>query len=402
MTTTSTSTRERRDWTLLIFIIPIGIILMLIAGQVAIHLVPIWSIDAGMKSKLDPNDLPNQQSGLIQPVLPAILTPLGWFDTFLTPSVGNDDDVVFPPFVIFEPTIVKPTATTVAPPTVVTPSRTPPATTTPPTTVVTPTPTSTKKPPVGATNTPTPAPTNTAAPTPTNTPAPTPTPTTVPVTSTLPPYVPLPPTIPIDIGPSATPDGTISAPWPDTYTVINLPVDLGVNGVVVSNAPDGNYDLVLYEALTTAGTEINLDQISILISQDGITYYQVFNWGDNVPDTNTNLDPALQPEVDNAPIPTTDLYSPDPTNTAIPQTGILIDVDTAPSNPPEGTYNYLAIISPPSVDSAQVDAITITEVPISAAAPAPAAASIQSANNPPDPPPADDPAPPVDGPPALP
>ncbi|MDO9302454.1 MAG: hypothetical protein Q7T89_13795, partial [Anaerolineales bacterium] len=77
--TTSNSTRERRDWTLLIFIIPIGIIFMLIAGQVAIRLVPIWSINAGMQSNLDPNNLPMQQSGPIQPILPAILTPLGWF-----------------------------------------------------------------------------------------------------------------------------------------------------------------------------------------------------------------------------------------------------------------------------------------------------------------------------------
>jgi hypothetical protein len=101
--TTSNSTRERRDWTLLIFFIPIGIIFMLIAGQVAIRLVPVWSINAGMQSNLDPNNLPMQQSGPVQPILPAILTPLGWFDTFLTPGADTGNDVVFPPFIIFQP-----------------------------------------------------------------------------------------------------------------------------------------------------------------------------------------------------------------------------------------------------------------------------------------------------------
>ena len=376
--TTPTSTRERRDWTLLIFIIPIGIILMLIAGQVAIHLVPIWSIDAGMKSKLDPNDLPNQQSGLVQPILPAILTPLGWFDTFLTPSVGTGDHVVFPPFVIFQPTIVKPTATTAVPPTVVTPSRTPPATTTPPTTVVTPTPISTKKTPVGTTNTPTntPLPTSTNTPTPIPTNTPTPTPTKVPVVSTLPPLsIPVTPSVPVDAGPTAVPDGTVSEFPPllplttlttGTYTVINITG----NPITVSSTPDG-YDLIFYESLASP-TTVNLDQISIGISNspDGSNYYQVFNWGDNIPDTNTNVDYTKLPsdpactdpnaqECDNRVIPTSSLYTPNASDPTVPQTGIQINVDTAPSAPPEGTYNYLVIISPPSADSAQVDAITI-------------------------------------------
>ena len=146
----TTSTRERRDWTLLIFIIPIGIILMLIAGQIAIRLVPIWSIDAGMQSKLDPNNLPNQQSGVVQPVLPAILTPLGWFDTFLTPGADSgNQNIVFPPFVVFEPSATP--AVTLPPPTVAT---TPPPTipvTVSPTVVVIPPTTGTQKPPVDGT-----------------------------------------------------------------------------------------------------------------------------------------------------------------------------------------------------------------------------------------------------------
>ena len=98
-----TTTRERRDWTLLIFLIPIGIIFMLIAGQYAVRLFPIWSVNAGMKSKLDPDYLSRQQNLPMQPISQAILTPIGWLDTFLTPGAGSGDQIVFPPFVVFEP-----------------------------------------------------------------------------------------------------------------------------------------------------------------------------------------------------------------------------------------------------------------------------------------------------------
>jgi len=110
MTTSETTARERRDWTLLIFIIPIGIILMLIAGQIAIRLVPIWSVDAGMQSNLDPNNLPMQQAGPVQPVLSSILTPFGWLDTFLTP--GSDGYDIISDFIVLDPSE---TATTAVP-----------------------------------------------------------------------------------------------------------------------------------------------------------------------------------------------------------------------------------------------------------------------------------------------
>jgi hypothetical protein len=373
--TTSNSTRERRDWTLLIFLIPIGIIFMLVAGQVAIRLVPIWSINAGMQSNLDPNNLPMQQSGPLQPILPAILTPMGWLDTFLTPGTGTGNDIVFPPFIVFHPTIT-PVITT-PPPTatvVVTPSPTIIPSTTSPTVVVTPTVASTKNPPTSTP--PTPTPTNTLTSTPTNTPTstptntPTPTPTTVPVTSTPPASYTLVTPIPaIDVGLTATPDGTASQ-FPaftlatGAYTVI----DISGSPIVVSTSPDG-YDLIFYESLAANGISVNLDQIIIGISNSptGSSYYEVFNWGNNIPDTNTNVNTNTlppdttctgpsAPECDNTVIPTTSLYT-DPA-TGI-NTGILINVDTAPSAPPEGTYNYLVIISPPSGDSAQVDAVVI-------------------------------------------
>ena len=152
----TTSTRERRDWTLLIFLIPIGIIFMLIAGQFAVRLVSVWSVNGGMQSNLDPNNLPVQQNAPMQPILPAILTPLGWFETFLTPGAGAGDQNVFPPFIVFEPTATP--AVTQQPPVVTTtqPPPTVPATV-PPTVVVT-QPTQgtpkTPKPPVEGTPTP--------------------------------------------------------------------------------------------------------------------------------------------------------------------------------------------------------------------------------------------------------
>jgi hypothetical protein len=371
-----TSTRERRDWTLLIFLIPIGICLMLIAGQFAVRLVPVWRVNAGMQSKLDPNNLHAQQNIPLQPISPAILTPLGWLDTFLTPGAGGsgDQNIVFPPFVVFEPSAT-PAVTASPPPTVATtqPSPTIPVTTSP-TVVVTPSATRTPKPPVDpptstppTSTPPTPTPPTPTPPTPTP-PTPTPIPTGYPST---PPVLYALVTPPPDLGVNTPPNGIpgdIPSGLLGSYTVVNL----GVTGVVVSNTPDANYDMIFYESLYGPG-QIALDQISIGISNysDGSSYYQVFNWGDNIPDTNTNVDTATlppdpactlgAPECDNRVIPTSDLQTDPATGIS---TGILIDVDNAPSAPPEGTYNYLVIVSPLSLDTAQVDTVVVTEVPI--------------------------------------
>jgi len=143
--------------------------------------------------------------------------------------------------------------------------------------------------------------------------------------------------------------------------------------------PDNNYDLVFYENQEAAGF-IRLDRIIIGISKfaDGQIYYEVFNWGNGIPDTNTNVDTNIlppdnsttncdtDPECDNRIIPTSELYDPD--DGPAPPTGILIDVDTAPSSPPPGNYNYIVIISPvdtgPEKDPSQIDAIVVTEVEI--------------------------------------
>jgi hypothetical protein len=172
---------------------------------------------------------------------------------------------------------------------------------------------------------------------------------------------PVPPPVELDNG---VPNGTIGLIMPGNYAV----VDISGNPIVVNGSSDINYDLVYYEA--NAGGNIFLDGVILGISQlvDGSIYYEVFNWGDNIPDTNTNVDTntlpvdpgctTTPPECDNRSIPTSVLY-PSPGGT-----GVLIDVDNAPSAPPVGSYNYLVIISPLSgaPDGAQIDAVQVVDV----------------------------------------
>lgn len=165
------------------------------------------------------------------------------------------------------------------------------------------------------------------------------------------------------------PDGNIAQIPYGTYVVLNV----SASPVVVLVTPDGNYDLVFYEFINVDA--VYLDHIIIGISQadDGSLYYEVFNWGNNSPDTNTNADTAVLPddpactgdeECDNRWIPPSSLYP-------YPGAGILIDVDTAPSSPPAGAYDYIVIISPASGSgvSTDVDAIVVTEVPIPTGSP---------------------------------
>ncbi|HND48523.1 MAG TPA: hypothetical protein PLL95_08170, partial [Anaerolineales bacterium] len=103
----------RRDWTLLIFIIPLGIILIIFVGQLAVRLIPFWKLDADMNSNLQPDSSSARPLALLEPILPEILTPMAWAENYLTPGAA----VNFPPFLTFEPssTPVIVTATTVAP-----------------------------------------------------------------------------------------------------------------------------------------------------------------------------------------------------------------------------------------------------------------------------------------------
>jgi hypothetical protein len=342
--------RDKRDWTLLIFIIPIGVILMCIAGQLAIRILPRWSVAAGMESNLDPN-APAQPFSIFQPIMPQILTPMGWADIYLTPG----SEIVFPPFFIFDP----PGASSATP------------------VPATPMPTSTSGSAHTATSTFPSQPTGTSGQIATHTPMQTLSdpPTPVPPTPVPPTSVP-----PTSVSPTATPTGFPSTP-PPGYVIITPPpgildppdgiwhpiekysymvLDISATPIIVDGDP--SWDLAFYERLNGSG--IYLDNIVIGISNeaDGSVFFIVFYWGDyagtpELPtnDLNTNITHVI--EKDNVWIPGDELYdSPN-----FPSSGILINVDGAASQPPPGTYNYLVIIAPdkPTSGAAQVDAIEI-------------------------------------------
>jgi len=93
--------RDRRDWSLLVFIVPLGILLMLIAGQLALRIIPQWILNTGMGSSLEVETAGGQRT-FIQPIFNIqILTPFAWQNTYLTPN--SSDGFVFPPFVVLEP-----------------------------------------------------------------------------------------------------------------------------------------------------------------------------------------------------------------------------------------------------------------------------------------------------------
>jgi len=387
-----TPTREQRDWTLLVFIIPLAIILMLIAGQIAIRFAPLWSINAEMRSNLDPNLAPKRQTGLVQPIGPGILTP---YDENLTPDPDSGESIAFPPFVVIEldttssvtpspeptesPTIQ---VTASSPPTLVetatldtnnltvaytlviptetirvrrttaatitsTPTATPTNTST-----VAPTRTSTLTPTATLTFTATATRTATLTSTSTSTNTPTSTATfTATATSTLP--------VGIDIGP---PNGDHTTGFPVNGS--SLILDLGSTPIIVNGPSDTNYDFVYYEWGNGTPPDVFLDCVILSISIDGIAFYPVFYWGDGIPDNNSNVW-MFPPENDNQQIPFAALYGTPPL-----QSGILVDVDNSSlSNPPNGSYRYLKIEVPllapvsDNGDGVDIDAIEVTEVP---------------------------------------
>ena len=106
------------------------------------------------------------------------------------------------------------------------------------------------------------------------------------------------------------------------------------------------WDIVMYELANGSG--IAMDLITLQIG-DGSNWYTVFNWGDNVPDRNTNLDIGVLGgiERDNRAfdtIPESDILYPFNSGTdASPATGIVIDLDGVV---PNGTYLYFRVLSP--------------------------------------------------------
>lgn len=359
----------RRDWSLLIFIVPLGVLIMLIAGQIAIRIMPYWSVDAGMQSNLNPESFFAQPISLFRPLAPQILTPAPWEDDYLTPQ-----DISYPPFFVIaqtasiSPIPVSPTQVASQSLTITltldpTASRTHMAASTSPltntsTSTRTPTKTPTKTLTLTKTLTPsrTPRPSRTPSytfttesPTETLTPTPTSTPTGFPSTPD-----PIWTLVPSDIS-TSDPDGFASSLPQGTYTIVNF----NLSPILVEGSIEPNYDLVYYEMQYQSSGTIRLDSVILGVSKyvDGREYYQIFNWGDGMPDYNSNVWDVT--EADNQLIQMIYLYP-------YPGTGILLDVDNAASEPPPGEYPYLVVISPrktPSTDSIQVDAVQLVNVP---------------------------------------
>lgn len=82
------SQRDRREWGLLAIILLLGILLMCLAGQVAIRLSPRWQVDADLGSKIDPESVYEYSQGtlVIEPLNQEILTPPAWPGILTTPT----------------------------------------------------------------------------------------------------------------------------------------------------------------------------------------------------------------------------------------------------------------------------------------------------------------------------
>ena len=136
----------------------------------------------------------------------------------------------------------------------------------------------------------------------------------------------------INVGP---PDGNvISPPAGSIYTLFISPA-------ITNNNDPAAPDFVFFERDTGSG--IALDTVIIELSADGTTWTQVFNWGDNNPDTNSNVSAALGPvcggtEYDDCPIPPSYLYSSNGF-----ATGVTIDIDSLGLS---GSYPWIRFTCP--------------------------------------------------------
>ena len=156
--------------------------------------------------------------------------------------------------------------------------------------------------------------------------------------------------IPPEIG--TTPDNNFYALPAGGVLTMNIPT-------VVNGHPGP--DLIYYE-ITESG-EVFLDWIQVEVG-DGVNWYTVFNWGNEVADTNSNMNynnlhpPLLSPppppnEPDERHIQTVDL-------TLFPPTGIAIDLDAIA---PPGRYPLLRITAPQNDVDGRLEIDAILTIP---------------------------------------
>lgn len=79
---------EKRGWILVAVFLLIGLLCVFVAGDLAIRFAPRWTLQADMRSRLDPNSVyyTSQPNFVLPPLDPAILTPPVWINVFLTPG----------------------------------------------------------------------------------------------------------------------------------------------------------------------------------------------------------------------------------------------------------------------------------------------------------------------------
>lgn len=132
--------------------------------------------------------------------------------------------------------------------------------------------------------------------------------------------------------------------------------------VVVNGHP--SWDVVLYELPNGSGVAMD---VMIFQIGDGASWYTVFTWGDNIADTNSNLDISVVggQENDNRDftyVPISDILYPFNSGTdANPATGIVFELDGVV---PNGAYPYFRIISPAAGDvdgGCEIDAVTVLQ-----------------------------------------
>jgi hypothetical protein len=346
---------EQRDWAVIVFIILVlGFLSVIAAGQLALRFSPDWELQTNMDSHLDPNSvfLTRVPDELIEPVDASILTPPSWFHNFLTPGATITTRTPFP--LATDTASPAPTTLSSATNTVVVPAsptntflflpatststrKSKPTKTSAPSTAITNTaifiPSSTSTAPSGTT--PTAMQTSSATSTATMSPTATSTATETPVP------IPTDPTPP-EIGPG--PDGIVF------FLPSGSSLTLGINLIADG---DASFDLAYYERPAPGGG-INLDWVIVEVS-DGTNWYTIFNWGDNVADTNSNMDfnilsnPTTPPEPDQRAILASELYN---------STGVAIDINAIV---PPGTYSYIRFSAPPgdSDNQMEIDAIQV-------------------------------------------
>ncbi len=173
------------------------------------------------------------------------------------------------------------------------------------------------------------------------------------------------------------PDATYVSPPNGATLVYNLGIPL-----YAMSTPDGNPDLVYFERNADLDT-IQMDSVIVEIGDFFLNvWYMIFNWGNGIADTNSNLN------IDNPAVGGSESDNQIITKTSVPlygtpslNTGITIDIDGyAPAGTP---YQWLRIAVPTggAGDGADIDSILVlptktpTLVPTSTNTPVPPTAT---------------------------